>query len=204
MAGRAKASPPVALSDSQLLGLASPGPKRQQLLNELLFPGPTKEFQAVKDQYGDVSVIDTLDYLYGLRMGEETVVSVEPGVDLYVSLEAISEVDDRGLRTVMASLNGQVRPVVVPDHSVSVDIPVAEKADPTRQDHIAAPFAGVTTMKVELGQTVEPGDTIATIEAMKMEASITTPVGGTVERFAVAQTQSVEAGDLLVVISKSG
>lgn len=204
MAGRAKASPPVALSESQLSALTSPGLERQQLLNELLFPGPTKEFQAVRDQYGDVSVIDTLDYLYGLRMGEETVVSVEPGVDLYVSLEAISEVDDRGLRTVMASLNGQVRPVVVPDHSVSVDIPVAEKADPTRQDHIAAPFAGVTTMKVELGQKVEPGDTIATIEAMKMEASITTAVGGTVERFAVAPTQSVEAGDLLVVISKSG
>jgi pyruvate carboxylase len=41
---------------------------------------------------------------------------------------------------------------------------------------------------------------VATIEAMKMEAAITAPVDGVVERFAIAATQQVDAGDLLVVI----
>jgi pyruvate carboxylase len=42
---------------------------------------------------------------------------------------------------------------------------------------------------------------VATIEAMKMEANITSPTGGTVSRVAIGAHQQVEGGDLLVVIS---
>jgi pyruvate carboxylase len=42
---------------------------------------------------------------------------------------------------------------------------------------------------------------VATIEAMKMEASITAPVAGTVERLAFTGTQQVEGGDLVLVLS---
>ena len=41
---------------------------------------------------------------------------------------------------------------------------------------------------------------MATIEAMKMEASITAPPAGTVERVALAGTQQVEGGDLVLVL----
>jgi pyruvate carboxylase len=204
MSGRPALPEPSGLDEHQLTTLRQPGRERQALLNELLFPAPTKEFLANREQYGDLSVIDTLDYLYGLRVGEETIVSVEEGVDLYVELEAISDVDDRGMRTVLASLNGQTRPLTVPDRSVSVDIPTAEKADPTQPGHVQAPFAGVTTLKVQVGDAVEVGQVVATIEAMKMEAAITANVSGVVERLATAQTQAVEAGDLLVVIAGSG
>jgi pyruvate carboxylase len=44
---------------------------------------------------------------------------------------------------------------------------------------------------------------VATIEAMKMEASITTPVGGTVERLAIGGHQQVEGGDLILVIAQA-
>ncbi|MGA1783753.1 MAG: pyruvate carboxylase [Pontimonas sp.] len=204
MSGRPALPEPAGLEKHQLATLRQPGRERQALLNELLFPAPTKEFLANREQYGDLSVIDTLDYLYGLRVGEETIVSVEEGVDLYVELEAISDVDDRGMRTVLASLNGHTRPLTVPDRSVSVDIPTAEKADPTQPGHVQAPFAGVTTLKVQVGDSVEAGAVVATIEAMKMEAAITANVSGVVERLATAQTQAVEAGDLLVVIAGSG
>jgi len=204
MSGRTDLPEPAALEVDQLTTLRQPGRERQALLNELLFPAPTKEFLANREQYGDLSVIDTLDYLYGLRVGEETIVSVEEGVDLYVELEAISDVDDRGMRTVLASLNGHTRPLTVPDRSVSVDIPTAEKADPSQPGHVQAPFAGVTTLIVQVGDSVEAGAVVATIEAMKMEAAITANVSGVVERLATAQTQAVEAGDLLVVIAGSG
>lgn len=201
MAGRQSTLQQEHLEHSQLAALRVPGRERQILLNHLLFPGPAKDYEAAVNQFGDVSVLDTRDYLYGLREGEEIVVNVEPGVSLYVELEAMSDTDDRGMRTVMASLNGQMRPVVVPDRSVSVEIPSAEKADPQQSGHVAAPFAGVTTLKVEVGQNVAVGDVLATIEAMKMEASITSQVSGAVSRLAVKPTQAVEAGDLLVVIS---
>jgi pyruvate carboxylase len=57
------------------------------------------------------------------------------------------------------------------------------------------------TVTVAEGDSVEAGQTVATIEAMKMEASITAPVGGTVSRLAVPATQAVEGGDLVLVIS---
>ena len=201
MAGRTRNLQQEPIDDSQRATLLVPGRDRQTLLNHLLFPGPAQEYEAVVNQFGDVSVIDTRDYLYGLRVGEEIVVNVEPGVSLYVELEAMSDTDERGMRTVMASLNGQMRPVVVPDRSVSVEIPQAEKADPTQPGHVAAPFAGVTTLKVEVGQKVSVGEVVATIEAMKMEASITSQVEGVVSRLAVGLTQAVEAADLLLVIS---
>ncbi|WP_435592970.1 biotin/lipoyl-containing protein, partial [Nocardia sp. bgisy118] len=50
------------------------------------------------------------------------------------------------------------------------------------------------------GDAVETGDTIATIEAMKMEAAITAPRAGTVGRIAIGKVQQVEGGDLLVEI----
>jgi pyruvate carboxylase len=47
---------------------------------------------------------------------------------------------------------------------------------------------------------VEQGRTVATIEAMKMEASITAPRAGTVTRTAIGPVQQVEGGDLLLVL----
>ena len=61
--------------------------------------------------------------------------------------------------------------------------------------------AGVVTVSVSDGDQVSAGQTIATIEAMKMEASITSPVGGTVQRLAIGAQQQVEGGDLLIVVA---
>jgi pyruvate carboxylase len=145
-------------------------------------------------------VLDTVDYLYGLRPGEEHVVELERGVRLIVGVEAIGDVDDRGMRTVMCTLNGQLRPIQVRDRSVAVEVRTAEKADPGRPGHVAAPFAGVVSLAVADGDEVEAGQTVATIEAMKMEASITTPVAGKVQRVALRSVQQVEGGDLVLVV----
>jgi pyruvate carboxylase len=169
-------------------------------LNRLLFPGPFREFTTVRGQYGDVSVLSTLDYLYGLRPGVEHTIELERGVKVIVTLEAVGEPNERGIRTIMCTLNGQLRPVRVRDRSIAVDIKVAEKADQTRPGEIAAPFSGVVSLSVARGDAVDAGQVVATIEAMKMEAAITTPVAGTVTRLALGPVQQVEGGDLVVVV----
>ena len=186
------------LTPGQEQVLLAPGLERRALLNELLFPGPTRDFLDVRENYGDISVIKTRDYLYGLRPGEESVIEVEAGVSLYVSLETISDPDDHGMRTVMVSLNGQMRPVMVRDRAVQAVVTQTEKADPANPRHIAAPFSGVVTLGVAAGDAVAQGGVVATIEAMKMEAAISSPVAGIVARVAIPKTQQVEAGDLLV------
>jgi pyruvate carboxylase len=188
------------LAPEQAERLQTPGPDRQHALNELLFPAPTKAFDESRAQYGDLSVVDTIDYLYGMQAGEEHHVGIGRGVTLNVELEAVGEPDDDGMVTVMTVLGGQLRPVYVRDRSVTVDKPQAEKADASVPGQVAAPFAGAVTIKVAEGDTLAAGDAVATIEAMKMEAAITTPVAGTVQRLALTGTTPVEAGDLIAVV----
>ena len=195
--GRRPEEPPAELSEDDVRGLAD---EPRATLNRLLFPGPTKEFLAHRESYGDISVLPSKEFLYGLRQGVEHSVDLEPGVRLLITIEAVSDADERGMRTVMCSLNGQLRPVSVRDRSVSADVKSAEKADRGNPDHVAAPFAGVVSLSVADGDTVEAGQQIATIEAMKMEAGITAPRAGKVARVAIGAVQQVEGGDLLVVL----
>jgi pyruvate carboxylase len=189
------------LSDEERAGLNAGSASRRATLNRLLFPIPTRTFEQTQEKFGDLSVLDTVDYLYGLDQHGEHIVDLGAGVRLYVGLEAIGGVDPKGMRTVMTTLNGQLRPVFVRDRSVEVSTKSAEKAVLTEAGHVAAPFAGVVTIKVEAGQTVAAGDPVASIEAMKMEAAITATITGRVERVSFQKSQQVEAGDLLVVIT---
>ena len=200
---RALAGRTVPLRTQQLTGADREGLEtdRRGTLNRLLFPEPTRDFLAAREAYGNVSVLPTREFLYGLIPGDEQPIDIEPGRVVIANLEAIGEPDERGMRTVMCTLNGQLRPLSVRDRSVSVKTVRAEKADPSRPGHVAAPHAGAVTVTVAAGDNVESGQTVATIEAMKMEASITSPIAGTVERVLLSGPHSVEGGDLLIVVA---
>lgn len=173
----------------------------RRTLNQLLFPGPTKEFEASREAYGDLSVLGTVEFLHGLVQGEEYEVDIEQGKRLIIGVQSVGDADSKGMRTVMCTLGGQFRPIQVRDRSIEADVKSAEKADPAVPGQVAAPFAGVVTLTVAVGDTVEAGGVVATIEAMKMEANITSPSGGTVSRVAIGAQQQVEGGDLLVVVT---
>ncbi|MFD8432880.1 pyruvate carboxylase, partial [Streptomyces coelicoflavus] len=196
--GRAEARPLAELSEDDRDGLEK---DRRATLNRLLFPGPAREFDTHRASFGDTSVLDSKDFFYGLRPGKEYTVDLDPGVRLLIELQAVGDADERGMRTVMSTLNGQLRPIQVRDRSAATDVPVTEKADRANPGHVAAPFAGVVTLAVAEGDEVEAGATVATIEAMKMEASITAPKSGRVTRLAINPIQQVEGGDLLVQLA---
>jgi pyruvate carboxylase len=203
LAGRTVKLGITEIGDEDRAALGAGTAERRAALNRLLFPGPTKQFEQVREQYGDLSVIDTVDYLYGLKQGSEHIVEIDTGVSLYFGLQAIGEADDKGMRTVMATLNGQLRPVFARDRSIAVESTSIEKADAANPGHVAAPFSGVVTLQVEQGATVAVGQSVASIEAMKMEAAITASIAGTVRRLAIPKTQQVDAGDLLIEIVPS-
>ncbi|MFI6518455.1 pyruvate carboxylase [Spirillospora sp. NPDC050679] len=177
------------------------GPEVRQTLDRLLFPGPAKEYRETRAAYGDLSVLPTGPFLYGLRAGREVSFDLEPGVRVLAGLEAVGDVDEAGVRQVICTVNGQLRTLSVRDRAVASDAPPVERADPADPGQVAAPFDGSVTLRVAKGDTVAAGDVVATIEAMKMEASITAPVAGTVTRLAVPAATPVQAGDLLLTIS---
>ncbi len=172
----------------------------RRTLNRLLFPGPTRDYEDAVDEFSELSVLSTREFLHGLAVHQEHEVELERGKKLLLGLEAIGEPDARGYRQVVCTINGQIRVVSVRDHAIKSEVALAEKADTGNPGHVAAPFSGVVTLTVAVGDTVEAGQGVATIEAMKMEAAITAPTAGTVQRLAIGPAQAVEGGDLLVVI----
>lgn len=69
---------------------------------------------------------------------------------------------------------------------------------------VRAPMPGlVLTILKTAGETVERGETVAVLEAMKMENDLTTPHGGIVKEVLVNQGQTVNQNDVLLVITSN-
>ena len=201
LSGRPVPPPPPPLQPETLAALSRPGRERQLTLAELMFPGPLHDYLAAREQHGDVSLLPTSAFFYGLRENEALPVDLAPGVRVIFELEAIGEADESGVRTVMARVNGQLRPLDVRDRSVERAVAEIERANPSNPGHVAAPVIGAVIIQVSAGAEVTAGEPVAVIEAMKMESTITAPISGRVERVAVASGTRVERGDLLLVLA---
>ena len=67
-------------------GAAPPTPRRT--LNQLLFPGPTKEFEDSRDRFGNLSVLGTIEFLHGLEQGAEYEAEIEAGKRLLLGISS--------------------------------------------------------------------------------------------------------------------
>jgi pyruvate carboxylase len=152
LAGRRPASPPAPVTDEDLRDLAGPA---AGALSWLLFPEPTRYFTEHRDTYGDISVLPTREFLYGLQEGAEYPVDLEPGVRLLLGIQAISDPDDRGMPTVIGTLTGQLRPITVRDRSVEATEKTAEKASRSILGHVPAPFTGTVSLQVSEGSLIK-------------------------------------------------
>jgi pyruvate carboxylase len=201
LAGRTPVHRVSELAHADEMALEDPSLVRSTL-NRLLFPGPTRDFDTALGAYGDLSRVPTRPFFYGLEHGEESEVSLAPGVSLFLTIDAVGELDDAGYRTAYCRLNGQYRALNIRDRSAEDRTARREKAVTSDPAQVAAPFAGVVITRVVSGDAVSVGQTVATIEAMKMEAAITAGVSGVVDRVAVEPISTVEGGDLILTITQ--
>ena len=201
LSGRAKPAPTPPLEPAMLEVLSRPGAERRLALAELMFPGPLRDYLSARERHGDVSLLPTRAFFYGLREGDALPIDLAPGVRVIFELEAIGEPDEYAVRTVMTRVNGQLRPIDVRDRSIDVALHEIERADPANPGHVAAPVIGAVIIQVSAGDEVEAGAAVAVIEAMKMESTITAPISGRVDRVAISSGTRVERGDLLLVLA---
>jgi pyruvate carboxylase len=174
---------------------------RTDLMSYLMYPDVFSKFAAARTSYGDLDVLPTSAFFYGLKEGEEVTIDLEPGKTLIVRFLTVGDARSDGLRTVFFELNGQPREVEIRDKSIKATAPVRRKADPAKPGEVGAPIPGaVTTLHVKPEQHVKEGEPLLVMEAMKMQTSVYSPVSGTVKEIAVRQRDSVEAHDLLLVI----
>src|SRR5450432_2719711 len=175
--------------------------RRDDLLSYLLYPEVFTKYDKFRQTYGDVSVLPTSAFFYGLRTGAAITVEIESGKSLIIKFLTASEPHPDGTRTLFFELNGQPREVNVRDRALRVVERSHPKADPADPGHVAAPTAGVISgIAVQANQTVERGAKLLTLEAMKMQSNIYAPISGRVVKLLVSPGQNVEAKDLLVTI----
>jgi pyruvate carboxylase len=174
-------------------------PQKRDVLSYLLYPKVYQEFTEHARDYSDTSVLPTPVFFYGQEVGEEISVDIEKGKTLIIRFLTISEPHADGTRTVFFELNGQPRDVSVVDRSLSPAIPTAKKADPNNSKEVGAAMPGmVVTIAVKPGDQVTKGQKLFTVEAMKMETTLTSEAQGRVAEILVKAGSRVEAGDLLL------
>lgn len=177
-------------------------PSETDLMSYLMYPDVYVKFDKARASYGDLTILPSAPFFYGMKEGDEITVDLEPGKRIVVKFLAVSEPHQDGTRTVFFELNGQPREVTVRDRKLKAEIKAHPKADPDKPGHVGAPIPGaVTSIAVERNQEVQKGDKLMVMEAMKMQTTIYAPVTGKVTEKLVNVGQSVEPKDLLVVIA---
>ncbi|MDQ0197973.1 pyruvate carboxylase [Neobacillus ginsengisoli] len=169
------------------------------VISYALYPKVFLDYQKTFEQYGDISVLDTPTFLYGMRLGEEIQVEIEKGKTLMVKLVSIGQAQLDGTRTLYFELNGQSREVIIKDESIKTTVISRLKADPLNSYHLGASMPG-TVIKVltKKGERVSKGDHLMITEGMKMETTIQAPFDGIVKDIYVLSGEAIQSGDLLI------
>ncbi|HEX9666321.1 MAG TPA: biotin/lipoyl-containing protein, partial [Thermodesulfobacteriota bacterium] len=175
----------------------------QDLISAFLYPGVFEEFDKHRTLYGDVSVVPTSAFYYGMEPGEELTVEIEEGKTILVKLFAIGETEPDGRVPLLFEINGQPRPVRVSDKSVTSTLVKAKpKADIRNPLEVGAPLSGkVVNLFAKEGDKVIHDQPLFTIEAMKMRTNIKAINEGVISKVLISEGDNVEAGELVLRLS---
>lgn len=174
---------------------------KKDVLAYALYPKVFEEYAKTAESFGNISVLDTPTFLYGLKLGEIIEVEIEKGKTLIIKLVSIGEPQHNGTRVLYFELNGQSRELVIQDMTVEVDGNLALKADPSNPNQIGATMPGtVLKVVVSKGSPVKRGDHLLITEAMKMETTVQAPKDGIVKEVYASAGDAISTGDLLIEI----
>jgi len=168
-------------------------------LSYKFYPKVFEEYYSHLKEFGDVSMIPTPEFFFGLKNNQETVIDLGGGKTLIVKLMYVSDADEEGNRNVYFKLNGQTRSIEVKDKSVQSSKKSNPKAEGDKQ--IGTPLQGMLSkIFVKSGAEVKKNAPLFTIEAMKMETTITASRDLKITRIHLTERSLVEADDLVVEV----
>ncbi len=164
-----------------------------------LYPKVFEEAMAFWKEYGDVSVVPTPLFFYGMKQGEDTTIEIARGKTLLIRLLSIGPVDEHGKCTVFFKLNGQTRNVEIANKSIKVTLQENRKIDKTKEGQIGAPLQGMLSkIFVKKNEAVKKNQPLFIIEAMKMETVITATADGMIQHLELTPGTLVNTNDLVM------
>jgi pyruvate carboxylase len=171
-----------------------------ELASYLMYPKVFAEYAAKRSAFGDVATLPTSVFFYGMESGQEINIDLERGKTLIVRYVTISDPHEDGTRTVFFELNGQPRPIRVADISQVAKRPPRRKVEAGNAAHLGAPMPGtIATVPVHVGQRLNKGEVVLTLEAMKMETTLRAERDGVIKEVLARPGLQVDTKDLLIV-----
>jgi len=171
----------------------------EDLNGYLMYPKVFIDYMERHKIYGPVRALPTKTFFYGMEPGEEITAEIDPGKTLEIRLQAVGETDDKGDVRVFFELNGQPRIIRVPNRLIKSQTASNPKAEEGNNAHVGAPMPGVIAgVTVSKGQSVNEGDLLLTIEAMKMETGLHAERDAVIKAVHVSTGSQIDAKDLLI------
>ena len=194
--------PPVDFEEKRKeLQAYEPDPSWRTVLSYVMYPNVIPDYIRHRNEYGYLTSLGSHVFFHGLAVGETNKITIAEGKTLVVKYLGLGDLDKEGMRTVCFELNSVRRDVQVPDEEARKSIAKVPMADPAVPGQIGASIPGaVSKIWVQSGDKVEKGQTLMTIEAMKMETAVTALRDGTVKEITVKKGDSVKGGQLLAVV----
>jgi pyruvate carboxylase len=168
-----------------------------------MYPQVFRDFTKSSKIFGDLSVLPTPTFFYGIKEKEEITINLEAGKTLFIRLHNFTEPDGAGMRTAIFDLNGYPRHLQIEDKHVTKEAAVKQKSDPADPLQIGAPMPGmIASIAKNIGMKVKEGESILTLEAMKMFTTVTAPCDGVIAEIFVEVGATVDSKDLMVRLVK--
>lgn len=187
------------VSDMAVFGQRFPDADDKDYMSYKMYPRVFEEYYEHVQLYGDVSMLPTPQFLFGLRQGEEVTAEIEAGKLLLIKLLFIEEADELGYRAVHFELNGQTRTIKVKDNGVMVKESSHVKANASDVCEIGAPLQGLLSkIMVKAGDEVQVNTALFVIEAMKMETTITARQRAVVSEIVLVEGTLLQNDDLVL------
>ncbi|MGO2100032.1 MAG: pyruvate carboxylase [Vagococcus salmoninarum] len=189
---------------TELGALIGRQPQQEEVLSYLMYPQVFLDYTKMYQEFGDVTLLDTPTFFYGMRPNETIHLEIEKGKTLIITLDQVGEPDLEGKRILFFTFNGQRREILIKDSNIKSLITVKQKAEPTKREHVGATMSGsVLEVLVKKGDQVKKGDPLLVTEAMKMETTIQASFDGEIKTVHVTDGESILSGDLLLeMVSK--
>ena len=168
-----------------------------------MYPKVYEDYVKFLQEYGDFITMRTDVFFYGLNISESFDYITKDGVRKVIKLISVQR-DDQGFITFSFEVDGFRREITLEDKntvqaSYRSSVKYADEADPSQ---VGSPIPGtVIKVNVKEGDSVSKGDTLAVIEAMKMETEVLSPSDGTVSEVHIQPTQMVQAKELIIELA---
>ena len=171
------------------------------IISWFMYPKVVEDYYKARHEHGYITRLGSHVYFHGLAIGETNKVNIEDGKTLVIKYIGLGDLNEDGTRVVQFELNGMRREVNVVDKRASENIVQVKLANPDDPTEVGASIPGaVSKILVKKGDKVKENDSLAVIEAMKMETAVVAKCDGEVAEIFKAAGDNVKAGELIMVI----